>query len=367
MNCKVCGTPAEPSWVYCAGCSAKLADQVADDAAVIDDGEAGINGEAGISVEAAAAGRSATPASDAVPTSRAWPLAATLFGVAAAATTIALFPAFFRHFSSLSSEPKNLALQLPAITGWSCAAVLIAVRRPNVRTFGVGLGVTLSALYATAFLPSLVEVLNGQHIAGAGFWWAFGGIAAALWALVLCVGEVQNAGASVARRPGPSRRIGLLAVAATVVYVGASLSDWSQIRLRATLRGTRTTQYQRCCALVHEHGWVLASQVALVSIGVLFAVIAVTFTRSRSLAAGMLLGVGLGLAGNPLGEIVRLAQQVTPASLGISAAVAKQADVSSAQQPLIGLWIAVASVVVIVVLAVVQSGRPRSRHVADER
>jgi hypothetical protein len=278
------------------------------------------------------------------------------FLLAACLTLAALLPAYYQHGISLASNAQNLWFNIPAIAAWLGVGILLLFRRSA--WLAVGLGISVTALWAPNYARDIATVIGGVH-PGGGFWLGIAGLAAALVGTIalLAMAFGTSGGSFSTARPAPLLMI--LGGGIGAAYLVGDAMPWQRAVVHATVNGSPVTLHTDCCTLLQQHGWTLTSDLVIVTLAVVLPALAACW-RPNLLGLGLTLGVAFGLAGSALGGIASLTTTPSPASLGITAAQVTTDAVRTTTEGLPGLWISSAAVALLICVAV-------SRVLAPER
>lgn len=225
--CPNCGTPLQPQWRFCAGCSAPAT------AVVVTAPAPQVFAQA-----TAQAGAFTSPSPSQPPTpgqlSRLWLPTAGLTFLAASVTLAALFPAYYRTGGNLAHEAEALWFNLPAVTGWFVAAGLLAW--PRTRQVGAGLVLGVTFAWVGNYLGDIGAVVTGTQHAAAGFALGTTGIAVALVASGLAAAAAIAAGGRLSARAA-APLWAMLAGAVGIAWSIGDAMDWEQTKVHATVAG----------------------------------------------------------------------------------------------------------------------------------
>jgi hypothetical protein len=334
MFCTSCGATVEEDWAFCPEC----ARPVRRPAAASEEDEAAVGDE--------------SPGSDGAhvveqPVGR--PLMAIGLLISAGGLTMAsMFPAYFLHGTALIHNSQSWSFAVVAVAGWFVAGFLLL--RARTAVLGAALAVGLTLAWIPVFLTAIGAVVNHIAAAGTGYWLGLGGVVLALASAYGCAIYLRDAGVLAVRRDRVGYRLALVGLVVGGGYLATTFANWTVSTTRLTLNGAKISKHSACCSLAHAHGWSLASQLLVVAAAVLIPA-AAGLVASRATSAGLLIGAALGVGANAIAVLARISQAVDPHALGISSAAITQYDVHVSQRGLPALYIALALVALLLVIA----------------
>jgi hypothetical protein len=266
-------------------------------------------------------------------------------------TVVSLFPGYSVAGPGLAASSQAIWFNVPVIACLGASTVLLLHRRSAPAGAGLLVGGTTvgTALYVT----TVGSVVHGTDATGADL--GLAGLACAVMASTLVTWLGVRSGARLSAHWGGALWA-MLAASVAVVWAVGDAANWVKATyaipagsgtFTATGTNMRSTS---CCTPLSLVGWERSQAVAVLVLGVVVPIVAALWVPVR-VGVAAIIGAALVTLSGVASEFATLSQPVLPITRSATA-TSQSYQVTTTLHGLPGLWVALVSAVVLLLVAV---------------